>query len=90
MALRRNNYWLSLSATYNLSTLFHGRNHPFYQKIEFYLLVQALIQPEEVCDLNIKYYSVSISGDPSKGEDWDFILKNENKTVKSWIPKGGR
>ena len=90
MALRRNNNKLALSAIYKLSSLFHGRNHPFYQKIELYSLVQPFLFPSsEVKELHERFYTISVSGDPSKGEDWDFILENKNKIVKSWIPKGG-
>ena len=89
MSLRRNNNKLGLSAIYKLSSLFHGRNHPFYQKIELYSLVQQFLLPSEVKEMYENFYSISISGDPSKGEDWDFILENKNKIVKSWIPKGG-
>ena len=89
MALRRNNSDLALSAIYKLSSLFHGRNHPFYQQIELYSLVQSLLQPTEIKALHDEHYTISLSGDPSKGEDWDFVLENKNKIVKSWIPKGG-
>ena len=90
MALRRNNSKLALSAVYKLSSLFHGRNHPFYQRIELYSLVQSFLFPSsEVQEQHASFYTISVSGDPSKGEDWDFILENKNKIVKSWIPKGG-
>ena len=29
-----------------------------------------------------------MSDDPSKGEDWDFVLENVNKMTQSWIPRG--
>ena len=89
MALRRNNSFLALAAIHKLSTLFHGRNHPFYQLIELFSLVQAFQLPEEVTKLLNSYFTISVSGDPSKGEDWDFVLENKNKVVKAWIPKGG-
>ena len=53
------------------------------------MTVQALMQPAEVYKLAKDNYTISLSGDPSKGEDWDFVLENKNKIVKSCIPKGG-
>ena len=88
MAMRLNNSRLAYSAIYKISPLFYGRNHPFYQQIEFYYMVQMFLQPSQVKSLIDRNFTISLSNDRSRGEDWDFILEGKNKIIKSWIPKG--
>ena len=88
MGIRRNNYKVTLSAVHKLGGLFHGRNHPFYQLIEVYYMSRLFTLQKEVELLYHTYYTISVSGDPSRAEDWDFVLENINKKTQSWIPKG--
>lgn len=88
MAMRRNNQLLSLSATHKISEIFHGRNHPFYRTIALYSLSNFLSAPKEVNELLSQNFTISLTDDTSKGEDWDFILENINKVTQRWIPKG--
>ncbi len=88
MAVRRNNSNLLKSAKFMTKELFHGRAHPRYQKIEIYDTLQDITMPSEVRDLNDRYVSITTSGHPSAGEDFDFILEEKNRQLKAWIPKG--
>ncbi|CAG2184636.1 unnamed protein product [Mytilus edulis] len=88
MATRRNYSDLIKSAKYMTKELFHGRSHPKYQVIEIFDTIQDLTMPEEVRSLNDIYSSITTSGNKSLGEDFDFILEEKNKQLKSWMPKG--
>ena len=88
MGMRRNNHMVMLSAVNKVNGVFHGRNHPFYQLIEVYFMAQLFTMQKEVNDIYELYSTISLSGDPSKAEDWDFVLENVNKKTQSWIPKG--
>lgn len=88
MAVRRNNSDLIKSAKYMTKELFNGRSHPKYQSIEVYDTLQDLMMPEAVMHLNDAYTSITTTGNHSTGEDFDFILEEKNRQVKSWIPKG--
>ena len=35
-----------------------------------------------------EFQAISVSGDPTRHEDMDFVLENVNKKSKSWIPRG--
>ena len=78
MALRRNNIKFAQSAVDKLSDIFYGRNNPFYQLIDFHSLAQIFTIQDEGESLYEKYFTVSLSGDGSKGVDWDFVLENSN------------
>lgn len=88
MAKRRNNSDLLKSAKYMTKELFHGRSHPKYQVIEIFDTIQDIMMPEEVRSLSDKYSSITTSGNKSLVEDFDFILEEKNKQLKSWMPKG--
>ena len=88
MGMRRNNHMVMLSAVSKMCGLFHGRNHPFYQLIEIYYMAQLFAMHDEFKPTYQQYSTISESGDPSKAEDWDFVLENVNKKTQSWIPKG--
>ena len=78
MALRRNNIKFAQSAVDKLSDIFYGRNNPFYQLIDFHSLAQIFTIQDEGESLYEKYFTVSLSGDGSKGVDWDFVLENKH------------
>ncbi|CAC5422487.1 unnamed protein product [Mytilus coruscus] len=88
MATRRNNASLLRSSMYMTKELFHGRQHPKYQIIELYDAIQYKMMPEDVRQLYDDYSSITTSGNYSLGEDFDFVLEEKNKQLKSWIPKG--
>ncbi len=67
--------------------LFHGRSHPKYQKIEIYDTLQDMLMPRDVRNLNDKYVSITTSGHPCGRRDFDFVLEEKNRQLKSWIPK---
>ena len=89
MTLRRNNIKLAQSAVYKLSNAFYGRNDPFYQLIEFHILAQIFTIQDEVQPLYENNFSVSLSGDGSKGEDWDFVLENIKNLHKGRYQREG-
>ena len=88
MGIRRNNHALVQSARYMTKELFHGRSHPKYQQTEITVAFLDVISPPELKQFLHHHQSVSVSGDPSKGQGYDFILEEENRKVKRWI-KGG-
>ena len=47
-----------------------------------------MLCPEPLITILNRNQSYTTSGDKSKGEDWDFVLENINKTSKGWIPRG--
>jgi hypothetical protein len=68
--------------------LFHGRNHPKYQEIEiFHDFLQRSSHPE-IRDFMNTYVSVTKSGHPSRGQRFDFLLEEENRSIKKWISRG--
>lgn len=71
-----------------LSVLFYGLNMTQYQEIDVRRQLIYNESPDDVKTL-IKHLScMSQSGHPSKGEGCDFILENQNKRVKMWMPPG--
>lgn len=88
MAIRRNNAQLLASAKHMTKELFHGRHHPKYQAIELYDTLQNILMPSDVLELSNSYTSITTSGNESAGQDFDFILEEKNRQLKSWIPKG--
>ena len=87
MGVRRNNYKVTLSAVHKLGGLFHDHNHPYYQLIEVYYISRLFTLQKDVELLYQTYYTISVPGDPSRAEDWDFVLENVNKKTQSWIPR---
>ena len=88
MGIRRNNHALVHSGRFMFKELLHGKSHGKYQEIE---LVTEFIQreaPQEVKQMMKKHASVSKSGNPSSGQHFDFILEEDNKEIKAWVPKG--
>ena len=79
---------LGYSAQYKLMDLFHGCIHPTYQLIEAHSHLLQLFAPKEIQELLNQHFTITINGDPSKREDWDFILEMINKQTKSWMPNG--
>jgi hypothetical protein len=88
MGTRRNNVPLILAAKDKGKGLFHGRNHDKYQMIEIYEALYYELFPSELRGFLDKCQSHSKSGNPSKGQDFDFVLEEINKVTKMWIPKG--
>ncbi|CAC5422228.1 unnamed protein product [Mytilus coruscus] len=88
MAIRRNNSDLLKSAKYMTKELFHGRQHPKYQQIEVNDTIQDMLMPENVQIINDAYSSITTSENKSTGQDFDFVLEEKNRQLKSWIPKG--
>ena len=88
MAIRRNNHLLLQAAKWMTKELFHGRNHPRYQDIEIYEQFVFQILPDELAAFVQSHCSVSKSGHLSRGQGFDFILEEENKTVKNWLKRG--
>ena len=88
MAIRRNNHLLLQASKWMTKELFHGRNHPRYQDIEIYEQFVFQILPDELSSFVQSHCSVSKSGHLSRGQGFDFILEEENKTVKTWLKRG--
>ena len=88
MAIRRNNHMLLQAAKWMTKELFHGRRHPRYQEIEIYEQFMFQILPDELSSFIQRHCSVSKSGHLSRGQGFDFILEEENKTVKTWLKRG--
>lgn len=83
MAIRRNNHQLHLAAKWMTKELFHGRNHPRYQKIEIYEQFMFHIPPIELSCFVQSHCNVSQSGHLSRGQGFEFLLEDENKNVKT-------
>ena len=88
MATRRNNWTLLQSAKWMTKELFHGRSHPKYQDIEIYDQFVQHIMPEKVKQFVRLNATMSKTGHPSKGQGYDFILEEENKSLKIWLKRG--
>ncbi|CAG2237719.1 unnamed protein product [Mytilus edulis] len=88
MGMRRNNAELVKSAKYHLKELFYGRFHPHYQNIELFDCIQYKFMPDEVKKVWDDTISFTVSGDPSKGQDLDFVLEEKNKAIKQYLPSG--
>ncbi len=87
MGVRRGCASLVHSGKYMSKELFHGRSHPLYKEIELYDTVQYMIMPTElqmVYDSNISF---TTSGSPSTGQGLDFCLEQQNRQVKSYLPR---
>ena len=85
--IRRNNADLVNSAKFKLRGLFWGRAHPYYQKIELFDQLQYFAMPEEVRQVWDENVSITRSGDDSRGQDFDFILEEKNRNIKSGLPR---
>ena len=88
MAIRRNNHMLLQAAKWMTKELFHGRRHPKYQEIEIYEQFIFQIMPDELLSFMQRHCSISKSGHLSRGQGFDFVLEEENKTVKTWLKRG--
>lgn len=88
MAVRRNNYILLQAGKFMSKELFHGRNHPKYQDIEVFDHFVHQLMPVELKTHFASHCSLSKSGNKSKGQGFDFILEEENKSVKTWLKRG--
>ncbi len=88
MGLRRNNSSLLQSSTFVFKGIFHGRRHPIYSLIEVNEAVLRRVCRASVAQFLDSHEAVSKSGDPSKGQDFDFILEETNSETKHWIPRG--
>lgn len=87
MAVRRNNSALLLSAKHYSMGLFFGQNHPMYQKIAIFDFQQYIMMPAEVKALWDANVSISVSGQKSKGQGFDYALEEKNRDIKQFIPK---
>ena len=83
MSIRRNNHLLLQAAKWMTKEFFHGRHHPKYQEIEIYEQFMFQIIPGQLSSFIQRHCSVSKSGHLSRGQGFDFILEDENKTVKT-------
>ena len=88
IAIRRNNFPLLQSAKYMTRQLFQAQNHPKYQDLEMYEQFVHQIMPSELVSFFNSHSSLSKSGHLSKGQGYDFVLEEENRTVKSWLKRG--
>ncbi|VDI60410.1 Hypothetical predicted protein [Mytilus galloprovincialis] len=79
MGMRRNNAESEKHAKYHLKELFCGRFHPHYQTIELFDCIQYKFMSDEVKTVWDDTISFIVSGDPSKGQDLDFVLEEKNK-----------
>lgn len=50
--------------------------------------MKAEIMPSKTQQLISKNAKLSKSGHPSRAQSYDYVLEEENKGVKSWIPRG--
>jgi len=88
MGIRRNNSQLVKSAKFHLKELFYARTHPHYQHIDIFDTIQYHFMSDEVNKVWDENISFTVSGDPPKGQDMDFLLEEKNKSVKHYIPSG--
>ena len=88
MGVRRNNSRLVQSAKHKFSPLLHARNHPKYQVIDIYDELYRRMAPDAVREFLDAHESLSRSGNPSTGQDMDFLLEEENRKTKQLLPPG--
>ena len=86
MAIRRNNAALFESAKMHITELFYARSHPHYQRIMLFDAIQRLFMPAEVKQEWDNNISISVTGDPSRRQDFDFILEEINREIKQFLP----
>ena len=63
---RSNNVQIQNASRYKFSELFYGFNHPIYQEIEYRDLLQKVIMPKEVKELQDKNMTYSQSSREKK------------------------
>ncbi len=63
-----------------------GRVHPIYRELEAADTIAHFRMPEQIVDTVSQSASITISGDPVKGEGADFRLEEINKQVQHWLP----
>ncbi len=86
MGIRRCNADLVHSGLHMTKELFYGRPHPMYQNIELFSTIQYFMMDSEVkkaYDDHISFTSVS----ESAGQGLDFCLEQNNRDIKSYLPK---
>lgn len=88
MGVRRNNSELIRSAKFMSKELFFARNHPKYQSIIIHDELQYAMMPEVVKMAWDKHSSITKSGHDSLGQDFDYVLEESNREVKSYIAPG--
>ena len=87
-AIRRNHFHLLKSAKYMTRQLFHGQNYPKYKDLEMYEQFVQQIMPNDLISFFDFHCDLSKSGNASKGQGYDFVLEEENRTVKSCLKRG--
>lgn len=88
MAIRKNNATLAHSAKFHTKELFWGRVHPHYRNIELFDTIQYMNMPNEVKLVWDAHTSITVTGNESTGQDFDFILEEVNRQVKKYLPTG--
>jgi hypothetical protein len=86
--IHRNNAELVCAAKFMTRPLFHGRNHPKYQAIEIFEDFLTRCAPPEILTFLKNHVAISKSGHPSHGQGYDFLLEEENRSIKKWIHRG--
>ena len=84
--MRRNNSEMMDSAKFHITKLFYARSHPHYQRIMIYDEIQRIFMPDSVREEWEKHSSITLSGDHSRGQDFDFILEKINRDIKQLLP----
>ncbi|MEW8543116.1 MAG: hypothetical protein AB2693_06235 [Candidatus Thiodiazotropha sp.] len=88
IGVRRNNSKAMLSGRQTFSLLFYILGMSKYQEINSRDVYDRVSYPPDLSMYVKMSESISVSGNPQKGEGGDFILENKNKRIKMWLPYG--
>ena len=84
-AMRKNNAERMVAGRRLFAPVFFARNHPKYRLLEVADLADRMRYPSIVKEHVERSESFSVSGDCTKGESADFVLENQNKSIKQWV-----
>jgi hypothetical protein len=86
--VRRGNSEFTIAGRQKIAPIMFIQNHPIYQMIIFRDMQIRCEAPDEVRKYIESNESFSPSGDHYRGEGGDFIVENENRSLKSHLPPG--
>ena len=89
LGVRKSNAGAITDAKAKLSGLIFGGNHPIYQNLMYYEVLDAVLMPSELRDVKSKYVSGSRTGKKEKSQGGDALLEEVNKESKAWLKMSG-
>ena len=77
-----------LAGRQRLVPIFFLCQHHIYRSLVLRDIIVRQQQPNPVKEYVCQTTSYSVTGDVTRGEGGDFLLKAKNRSAKSWIPPG--